>query len=178
MSTLNGVSNYPSDLVVVGRISGIFGVRGWVKVYSYTHPLENILVYNPWQVRLRLIGEEWKSVTLLGGRPHGKGIVAQLEGFSDPESARVLLGADIAVRRDQLPSPRSGQYYWRDLVGLAVETLDGIALGTVDHLLETGANDVLVVMGERERLIPYIDQVVINVDLHEKRMRVDWDPEF
>ncbi len=175
MSTLKGVSDNPSDLVVVGRISGVFGVRGWVKVYSYTHPLENILAYNPWQVSL---GEEWKTTFLLGGRPHGKGIVAQLEGFSNPESARVLLGADIAVHRDQLPSPRSGQYYWRDLVGLAVETLDGAALGTVDHLLETGANDVLVVMGERERLIPYIDQVVVDVDLHEKRMRVDWDPEF
>ncbi len=175
MSILKAASDNPSDLVVVGRISGIFGVRGWVKVYSYAHPLENILVYNPWQVCL---GSEWKAMNVQGGRPHGKGIVAQLEGFSDPESARVLLGADIAVRQDQLPPPHSGQYYWRDLVGLAVETLDGVALGTVDHLLETGANDVLVVMGDRERLLPYIDQVVVEVDLHEKRMRVDWDPEF
>lgn len=178
MSILKAASDNPSDLVVVGRISGIFGVRGWVKVYSYTHPLENILVYNPWQVRSNLVGEEWRPMNVQGGRPHGKGIVAQLEGFSDPESARTLLGADIAVCQNQLPPPRSGQYYWRDLVGLAVETLDGVALGTVDHLLETGANDVLVVMGDRERLLPYIDQVVVEVDLHEKRMRVDWDPEF
>lgn len=167
--------NSSDDLIVVGRISGVYGVRGWVKVYSHTEPRENILSYAPWQVR---IGERWQVMSLADGRSHGKGVIAKIEGYDDPESARALRGADIAVPREQLPPAEEGRYYWSDLIGLEVVTLNGVALGRVDHLLETGANDVLVVRGERERLIPFIDQVVIDVDLSAKKMRVDWDPEF
>lgn len=169
------MSGNSSDLVVIGRISGVFGVRGWVKVYSYTEPRESVLSYLPWQVR---VGGQWQAMRVSDGRLHGKGVVAKLDGYDDPESAKALRDVDIAVRRDQLPVPEKGRYYWSDLIGLEVVTLDGVVLGNVDHLLETGANDVLVVQGERERLLPFIPQVVINVDLTGKKMRVDWDPEF
>ncbi|MDX1252517.1 MAG: ribosome maturation factor RimM [Gammaproteobacteria bacterium] len=169
------MSGDSSDLVVIGRVSGVYGVRGWVKVYSYTEPREGILDYLPWQVR---VGGQWQAMRVSDGRLHGKGVIAKLDGYDDPESAKTLRGADIAVHREQLPPPEEGRYYWSDLIGLEVVTLDGVALGKVDHLLETGANDVLVVQGERERLIPFIDQVVIDVDLVGKMMRVDWDPEF
>ncbi|MFZ5594116.1 MAG: ribosome maturation factor RimM [Pseudomonadota bacterium] len=169
------MSGDSSGLVVIGRISGIYGVRGWVKVYSYTEPRESILGYLPWQV---CVGGLWQAMRVSDGRLHGKGVVAKLDGYDDPESAKALRGADIAVCREQLPVPEDGRYYWSDLIGLEVVTVDGVVLGEVDHLLETGANDVLVVQGERERLIPFIPQVVIDVDLAGKMMRVYWDPEF
>jgi len=116
---------------------------------------------------------------LLEGRQHGKGIVAHLQDCDDRDQAQVLMGYEIGIRRDQLPATAPGEYYWSDLQGLEVINLDGDALGTVDHLIETGANDVLVVKGDRERLIPFIrEQVVISVDLDKGEIRVDWDKEF
>ena len=164
-----------AEQIVVGRIGGLFGVRGWVKVFSYTEPRDNILGYSPWQL---LIGGQWVKVKPLDGRIHGKGLVARLEGYDDRDAAATLLGCDVAIDRSQLPAAGTGEIYWADLVGLRVVTLEGIELGVVDHLFETGANDVVVVKGERERLLPYIDQVVHEVDLAGRVMRVDWDPEF
>lgn len=161
--------------IVVGRIAGLFGVRGWVKVFSHTQPLDNILRYTPWQV---LRDGQWQPMKPLGGRIHGKGIVAQLEGCDDRDAAATLIGCDIAIERSQLPRAAEGEIYWADLIGLKVVTLDGVELGVVDHLLETGANDVVVVRGERERLLPYVDQVIREVDLDGGLLRVDWDPEF
>lgn len=161
--------------VIVGRIAGVFGVKGWVKVYSYTQPLDNILTYSPWQIRL---GTGWQVVKPIEGRSHGKGIVALLEGYADRDAAASLVGCDIAVDRAQMPAAGEDEIYWADLIGLKVVTVDGVELGVVDHLFETGANDVLVVKGERERLLPYIDSVVQEVDLAAGMMRVDWDPEF
>lgn len=161
--------------VVVGRIAGVYGVKGWVRVYSYTQPLDNILEYTPWQVR---IGADWRVIKPLEGRIHGKGIVALLEGCADRDAAAALVGCDIAVDRAQMPAAGKGEFYWADLMGLKVLTLEGVELGVVDHLFETGANDVLVVKGERERLLPYTDSVVRDIDLAAGLMRVDWDPEF
>lgn len=161
--------------IVVGRIAGLFGVRGWVKVYSHTQPPENILGYMPWQVQL---GGAWVSLKPIDGRAHGKGVVALLEGYPDRDAATRLVGCDISVWREQLPDTASDEIYWADLIGLKVVNQDGTEFGTVDHLLETGANDVLVVQGERERLIPYIEHVVVEVDLDGGLLRVDWDPEF
>lgn len=165
-----------SRLVIVGRINGIFGVKGWVKILSYTSPKTNILSYSPWQA---CIDREWKSVKVIAGRAHGKGIIAHLEGYDDRDSARQLIGIDIAVTRRQLPTPEHGVYYWADLVGMGVVTVDGVLLGNVDHLMNTGANDVLVVTGERERLVPFIpDEVIIRVDTQSRTIVVAWDPEF
>ncbi len=165
----------PDRLVALGRISGVYGVQGWVKVHSDTRPRENILRYSPWYLRRE---GGWEARRVLAGRPHGKTLVARIEGCSDRDQARALMGTTIAVRRSQLGDAGDG-YFWTDLEGLAVETLEGVALGTVDHLVETGANDVLVVKGERERLIPWLPgQVIREVDLEAGRIRVDWDPDF
>jgi len=162
--------------IVVGRIAGLYGVRGWVKVYSWTEPREAIVGYSPWQVKL---AGEWREMRVAEGRKQGKGVVVRLEGCNDRDMAATLMGADIAVFRSQLPETAAGEYYWTDLVGLKVVTLDDVELGMVKSLMETGANDVLVVQGERERLIPFlVGDVVVDVDLEHQLMRVDWDPEF
>ena len=163
------------DLVVLGRISGLYGVRGWVKLFSHTEPREQIVRYTPWLVRL---DGQWRSMAVAGGKRHGKGVVARLEGIEDRDAAARLMNAEIAVRRDQLPELEPGDYYWADLEGLEVVTVEGVSLGRVEHLMETGANDVMVVGGERERLIPYTDDAVIAVDLEAGTIQVDWDPEF
>jgi 16S rRNA processing protein RimM len=117
---------------------------------------------------------------LLNGRQQGKGIVAHLKGCDDRDQAAALMETEIAIRREQLPEAAPGEYYWADLQGLKVINTEGIELGVVDHLLETGANDVLIVRdGDTERLIPYVfGQFVLDVALDQGVMRVDWDPEF
>lgn len=163
-------------MVVVGRISGLFGVHGWVKVYSYTHPPEQIFAYAPWCVG----GEgNWQPAALEDGRAHGKGLIAKLTGCDDRDSAAALMGRDIGVPRSALPDPEPGEYYWVDLEGLRVTTPDGEELGRVERLMATGANDVLVVQGEHEHLVPFIvDEVVSAVDFERGEIRVDWDPDF
>ena len=165
------------DYLIVGRINGLYGVRGWVKVFSHTEPRDNILSYRTWYLRR---GNEWQPFELADGRSHGKGVVANLIGCDDRDVAAGLIGSDIAILRKQLQQAAPGEYYWTDLIGLEVRTVDGVDLGIVDHLLETGSNDVLVVLqGKRERLIPFIrDQVVREIDLAGRKMVVDWDPDF
>jgi 16S rRNA processing protein RimM len=166
----------PGKLVTMGRISGLFGVRGWVKVFSYTDPRENILQYRPWYVRAT---DQWRPMEVAEGQRHGKGVIARLEGINDRDAAGALVDAEIAVRRDQLATLEQDEYYWSELEGLRVVTTGGAELGTVHHLLETGANDVLVVHGGRERLIPYLwGDVIKEVDLKQGLIRVDWDPDF
>ena len=166
-----------NQLVVLGHVSGVFGVKGWLKIYSETDPVQNILKYKPWYL---LKDKTWQKFQPLQGKRQGKGVVAQLEGYADRDQAAELKGCRIAVKRDQLPAPSDPNvFYWTDLEGLRVENLEGFYLGEVSHLFETGANDVIVVIGERERLVPYIrEQVVKTVDLEKGLMVVDWDPEF
>jgi 16S rRNA processing protein RimM len=165
-----------SDWVVLGRVSGLFGVEGWVRVLSHTEPREGIVHYNP--VFLKWLGE-WREFRIEAGRAHGAGVVMKLIGCDDRDQAAALVQAEIAVRRAQLPPPAPDEYYWADLEGLRVVTLAGVELGAVSHLLATGANDVLVVRGERERLLPFVrDQVVVEVNLEQSLLRVDWDPDF
>jgi len=160
---------------VVGRIVGAHGVCGWVKVHSYTQPMENILTYSPWYLRH---DGEWQARRPEKGRRQGRGVVAQIAGCGERDAALSLRGCDIAVRREQLPPAAEDEYYWNELIGLEVVTTDGRSLGRVDHLLQTGANDVLVVRGDRERLLPFIETVVLTVDLETGCIEVDWDPEF
>lgn len=161
--------------IVMGEIAGVYGVRGWVRVRSYTEPKDNLLRYRSWA----LGGDpEPRSVTLKEGRPHGPGLIARLEGIENRDAAARLLGRKIMVPRAALPEA-PGEFYWADLEGMQVVTTDGKKLGVVDHLLETGANDVLVVRGERERLIPFVrPDVVAAVDRQKGQLIVDWDPEF
>ena len=162
--------------VVLGEIAGAHGVRGAVKVLSWTRPRSNIFDYPIWQLDSH---EGSRTVQVKSGREQGRGLVAELEEVSDRDAALALRGATITVERAALPKTAPGEYYWIELEGLTVETLDGQKLGRITGLMETGANDVLVVKGDRERLIPYIpDEFVRSVDLAAGRMVVDWDPEF
>lgn len=165
------------DYIVLGRINGLHGVRGWVKVYSHTQPRKNILSYSTWHLQQ---DGQWVAIDLIEGRPQGKGIVARLKGYDDRDQAAALIGTDIAIRREQMPKAAAGEYYWAELEGLRVINAQGVELGVVDHLLETGANDVLVVVdGDIERLIPYVTgQFVQGISLTDKVIKVDWDPEF
>lgn len=164
------------DRILVGRICGLFGVRGWVRIYSHTRPRDNILRYTPWSVRLP---EGWRSMALGEGRRQGKGLIARLEGVTDREAAAALVGAEVAIAREQLPPLAQGEFYWSDLIGLKVLNRRGEGLGVVVDLLETGAHDVLVVQGERERLIPFVPgQVVTEVEPRAGTLRVDWEPDY
>jgi len=164
------------EFVCVGKVSGIFGVKGWIKVYSYTETRENILTYSPWTLTK---GKESKEVQVIDGRRHGKTVVARLEGINDRDDAAELNGWEIFIHADQLPKAKQGEYYWADLVGLQVKTVEGTDLGIVQQMLETGANDVVVVLGERERLIPFLQgQTIIKIDLLAGEMLVDWDADF
>lgn len=166
-----------SDYLNAGEISGVFGVKGLVKVFSFTEPRENIVRYSPWLLQKN--DQSWE-VKVLSGQRHGNVVVAELENIGDRDAALALMGAKILIRKQQLPKPKPGEYYWADLIGLAVKTESGVMLGRVDHLLETGANDVLVVSdGEHERLIPFLQQqTVLQIDLDAGLMIVDWDPDF
>jgi len=163
--------------VTLGRISGVHGVQGLVRVHSDTSPRENIVNYSPWHLVREGRRETWK---VNSGRRQGKAVVAKLAGCNDRSAAEDLIGALITVPRSVLPATTvPGEYYWADLIGLSVETVDGVQLGRIEHLFETGSNDVIVVKGDRERLVPYIwEQVVREVDIEAGVMRVDWDPEF
>lgn len=169
-------------MVLVGRVSGVSGLRGWLKIVSYTEPRENILAYVPWYMQPtgepeRLHAEH--PLCIAEGRAQNKALLARLEGCDDRDAAVRWVGAGIAVARSEFPASSEGEYYWSDLVGLRVITLEGINLGKVDRLIETGANDVLVITGDRERLIPYIrNDVVRNIDSVQGTISVDWDPEF
>lgn len=165
----------PDRLLAMGRIVGVFGVEGWVKVESFTEPRENLGRYRPWHVVKGAVDHEAATPRL---RAHGKGLVAKLDGIDDRDAAAALIGAEIRIARACLPRPKPGEYYWADLEGLAVRTVDGVELGSVSHLIATGANDVLVVRGDRERLVPYIADVVRRVDPGAGLIEVDWDPEF
>lgn len=144
-----------------------------MKVFSYTEPREAILKYNG-----LLLGRngDWQPIKVAEGQRHGKTVILHLEGFDDRDQAAALIGTEIGAMRSELPEPEDGHYYWLDLIGLKVVHRDGTELGTIKDMLETGAHDVMVVAGEQERLIPFIkDEVVINVDLQEKRVDVDWE---
>ena len=159
--------------VVLGRISGLFGVRGWVKVYSYTEPREAVLNYRRW---LLSVSDGWREATVAEGKRHGKTVIARIDGYVDRDQAAGLVGAEIAVPRDALPETEEDRFYWSDLEGLRVVHRDGTELGTVAYLLETGANDVMVVQGEQERLIPFVmGKVILGVDLADGRIDVDWE---
>ena len=167
-----------SQRVTIGEISGVYGIKGWVRIHSFTQPRENVLKYSPWQLQHR--GQTW-NVAVLAGRRQGKGVVARIEGIDTRDQAEALKGAQISIAREQLPDLPPGEYYWTDLIGLRVIDTEGRDLGQVANLLETGANDVLIVRGagRREILIPWIrDRVIRKVDLAAGRIEVDWDPDY
>ena len=161
--------------VVLGSVGGPYGTRGWVKIQSATEPPENILRYSPWQV-----GRDgrWSRVGVAEGRRQGRSVIARLEGCRDRGDASGYGGCEIAVERSRLPEVEEDEYYWADLVGLRVVTAGGVDLGEVERMMETGANDVLVVHGDGERLIPFLlGTVVRSVDIAGGIIVVDWHPD-
>ena len=166
---------HDDESICVGHIIGVQGVKGWVKVFSDTSPRENILNYSPWKI---VTGEKIMDVAV-NGRLQGKNVIAQIDGIEDRDLAVELIGSKIYIEPGQLRKLAEGEYYWSDLIGMKVESLESEPLGTVETMMETGANDVMVLQGDRERLITFvIDEIVREVDLANKRVVVDWQPDY
>ena len=170
------LSEESSTLITLGAINGIYGVKGWVKVFSFTDPKENILNFKTWHIKKN---NQWLTCKLEAGKSHGKGIIAKLEGFDDREIVAKLLKSEVMVSKDELPDLPQGEYYWSDLEGLEVVNLEEVSFGHIDHMMETGANDVMVVKGDAKRLIPFVQGLYVkNVDLENKILVVDWPEDF
>lgn len=159
--------------VVLGRIAGVFGVKGWVKVFSYTEPREAILDYENWLLKR---GDAWQEIIVEEGKRHGSSVIAKLANVGDRDAAAELVDFDIVVPREELPDTEECEYYWTDLEGLQVVDRNGRSLGRVAYVMATGANDVLVVEGDRECLIPFVmDRFILDVDLARGVISVDWE---
>lgn len=158
-------------MVTLGKIAGTFGVRGWVKVHSYTDPPENILDYDNWRIGR---AGQWTPAVIEDGRVTGKGVLAKLEGVETPEDARSYVGAELAVARSEMPAPAPGEYYLSDLEGLEARTEHGEVLGFIDHFRTTPAGDVVVIRGEREHWIPFVKDRLIKIDLDARCIVFDW----
>lgn len=162
-------------MLVIGRIAAPYGVKGWIKIHPYTETIEGLTRYPAWWLGKE---GEWRKTAVIQSRSQGKTLVAKLQGCDDRTAAQLLKNQHIAVQRSQLPAAKEGEYYWADLIGLEVVNLSGEALGVVSALFATGANDVLRVQGDRERLIPFIPQVVREVNLDAALIRVDWELDY
>ena len=176
--------NVADDFLAIGRIVDVYGLKGWVKIRSFTEPETNFLNYSHCFYQ---DGKQWKPLKLEHGKIHGKGLVVKFAGFDDRTAAEALLKLDLVVKSSELPALDAGEYYWHQLEKLdvyAVSETEEKWLGRIDHLLETGSNDVLVVkpcegsIDKRERLLPYRPEVVVKVDIPSKKMLVDWDIDF
>ncbi len=175
-----------SGLLVIGKFTAVYGVRGWLKVHSYTEPMENLLNYPECYIEFK---GRWQPLELAEGKRHGKGLVVHIKGIDGRDEAQAYCQCAIAIATTALPELAPNEYYWHQLQGLQVQVTSAqgerLVLGTVKEMMETGANDVLVVRGnkdsidQRERLIPYLPkQVVKAVDIEAGTIEVDWDPEF
>jgi 16S rRNA processing protein RimM len=169
--------------ITLGKIGAVYGIKGWLKIHSFTGDLDAILDYFPWSLKL---GNKTQSVEVTDWRKHNKGLIVKVAGIDDRDEAQALVGSEILVNESTLPELLEGDFYWRDLIGMTVVTNKGYDLGVVSDLMETGANDVLVVkanlndgFSKKERLIPYLfEQVIESVSLENKQICVDWDPGF
>ncbi|MCC5855374.1 MAG: ribosome maturation factor RimM [Idiomarina sp.] len=172
-----------SERVVLGSIGAVYGIKGWVRITSYTEEAAGIFDYGPW-----FIGRDsqWQQAEVSQWRWHNKSLVAKFSGVEDRDAAAQLTGMDIAIPVDQLPELEENEFYWRDLTGMRVLNTEGYDMGVVSHLLSTVANDVLVVtanskdaFGKRERLIPFLQsQYIVKVDTASRVITVDWPADF
>lgn len=163
-----------AEYIIVGKIGSTYGIKGWLKIFSFTGVMTDILDYKPWYLE---DDSGWKLIEVQTGRQQGKTLVAHLSGYNTPEEARLLTGKKIAVKRSQLPDLPKDEFYWTDLEGLMVIDQHGHELGRILYLLETGSNDVLVIQHQgKEYAIPYLPgKVITRIDLLERVMHVDWD---
>lgn len=173
-------------MIVMGRIVAPYGVYGWLKIHPETETLDSLFDYPEWWIGRddQIKKSAWQKYSVETVKVHNDMLLVKLNGISDRDTAQSLKSLHVAIPRELFPEPGKDEYYWSDLVGLKVINLQHLNFGLITEVFETGANDVLVVkqsldgQGERERLIPYIDPVIVKVDLQEKTMLVDWDAEF
>ncbi|MGB1805432.1 MAG: ribosome maturation factor RimM [Candidatus Pseudothioglobus sp.] len=161
--------------LLVGKINGFFGLQGWVKVFSYTNPRTNILNYSPWSIN---VDGDFQTIEITKGREQSKTIVAHIKGVDSREDSQKFIGQDVYIDKDQLPKLQEGEYYWHELIGFDVFNKDQEKLGIVDYFVETGANNILVVKGNKEHWIPYIEPFLVSIDSKSKIILVDWDKDF
>jgi 16S rRNA processing protein RimM len=178
--------------LVMGKVGAPWGVKGWVKLVSYTDPPENLLDYRHFvltgargaeqgQAGQKQAGQKQIEIELDAVRPQGQGLVGHIKGCDTPERSGLYTGGELWVAKSVLPALEEGEgYYWHQLERLTVKTLDGAVLGKVRHLMATGANDVLVIRDEqgKERLLPYVPHVVRKVDIESGVIEVDWQPDW
>lgn len=185
------MSNNDSEVGLVGRISGVFGIKGWVKIASFTEPDENIFDYSPWRIKQKHAnksqGSEWREIKIDQKKRHQGSWIAHIEGVDDRNEAELLKFADIAVDREQFAELEQGEFYWHELLQLRVKVREDssealIDIGYVGEMMETGANDVLVVKPDEqsvddiERLLPYVPELYVElVDLENQQILVNWD---
>ncbi len=162
----------------MGRIAAPFGVRGWVKVYPYTERSASLLEYPRWWLGRPDGAAAWREATIEASEVHATGLAVKFAGCDDRNQAAAMCGQEVAVERAALPAAGENEYYWADLIGLDVVNVQGAAFGQVREVLRTGANDVLVVKGARERLIPFIADVIRTVDAPARLITVDWGEDW
>ena len=161
--------------LLVGKINGFFGVQGWVKIFSYTKPRKNILEYYPWYF---VDNGTYKVIEITTGREQSKTIVAHAKGIDNRDQASQLIGKDLYIDKDQLPELSDDEHYWHELNEFRVINKNGIDLGVVNYLVDTGSNNVLVTKGDKEHWIPYIEPYLVSVDKQNRVITVDWDENF
>ena len=164
----------------MGRVVAPYGILGWLKIHPDTEMLDGLLDYKTWWIGR---GDNWQELSVEDAKIHNDVLVVKLQGIADRDAAFACKGKQVAVPRALLPEPEEGEYYWSDLIGLAVKNQQGVDFGKIIDVLETGANDVIVVKsdkehGERERLVPFTEQAILDVNLEAKTVLVDWDPDF
>lgn len=171
------------NLIIVGKLGSSYGIRGWIRVFSFTEDLDSIFDYSPWYIKK---ANQWQEIEVESFKPHNQETIVKIKGVDDRDQAAVLTNAEIYVDAQMLPELEDGDFYWKDLIGCKVININGYDFGQVTELMETGSNDVLVVkanlkdaFGAKERLIPYVEeQFIKHVDLSAKTITVDWDPAF
>jgi len=170
------------DITVLGKVTTAFGIKGWVKVYSYTDPMTNILEYKSWLLR---INGQWKPVKVVGSKLQTKGLAVALEGVNDRDQALALRQVEIGVPTSDLPEPDEDEYYWFQLEGLKVLNTQGVVLGQVEELFDSGGGNQVLKVGpcegsidKAQRLIPYAEAIVLEVDLESSEIQVDWEADF
>lgn len=171
------------NLIIVGKLGSSYGIRGWLRIFSFTEDPESIFDYTPWYIQR---AGEWQEIIVESYKPHNQDMIVKLDGIDDRDLANTLTNIEVYVDAEKLPELNNGDFYWKDLIGCRVKTVNGYDLGQVTELMETGSNDVLVVkanlkdaFGATERLIPFVEeQFIKSVDLKTKIIEVDWDPAF
>ena len=165
-----------NEFVVMGKVVGSHGIKGWLKIQPFTEELKTLGKFSSWFVSKN--ENEWKEFKVESSSIQGRTVLAKIENINNRNDADVLRGFLIGISKIDLPILAKGKYYWSDLIGLEVINQTGFNFGTIESIMETGSNDVLVIKDEKEWLIPYLDNVVLKIDLEKKNILVDWDENF